>query len=368
MTAAPLGKASMNEHWNLRDTRESAPLVSVVVDTYNHEAFIADAITSILRQEYQLGAVEVLVVDDGSRDGTAKQLSPFADRVQIVRKENGGQASALNLGVALAKGDIIAFLDGDDWWHPRKLQAVVGYLLRNPTVGMVGHGIVEVAADGSQRALRPGELTCFNLKSESGPATFKRVACFLGTSRLTCRRSVLERLLPIPEGLVIEADEYLFTLGGAVAEVAVLDEPLCYYRLHGDNLYQFSDYDPARLRRKYSALTKLADVLPNRLTALGVSDANAYKVVENTTNDARRLGLAIHGGRIGAAFPVEWAVMRAYPEKLRLARWPVKAVMLLLALTLPPKVFYRLHRRYSSLRETAIRISRMTAWRARTTS
>jgi glycosyltransferase involved in cell wall biosynthesis len=352
----------------LRDTRESAPLVSVVVDTYNHEAFIGDAITSILQQEYQLGAVEVLVVDDGSRDGTAKQLSTFADRVRIVRKENGGQASALNLGVTLARGDIIAFLDGDDWWHPRKLQAVVSYLLRNPTVGMVGHGIVEVTADGSQRALWPRELTRFTLKSETGPATFKGVACFLGTSRLTCRRSVLERLLPIPEALVIEADEYLFTLGGAVAEVTVLDEPLCYYRLHGDNLYQFSDYDPARLKRKLSVLAKLAEVLPNRLMALGVSDANAYKVVENTTNDARRLGLAIHGGRIGAAFQVECAVMRAYPEKLRLARWPVKAAMLLLALSLPPKVFYRLHRRYSSLRETAIRVSRMIAWRARTTS
>ena len=225
----------MNKHLDLRD----APLVSVVVDTYNHEAFIGEAITSVLQQEYQLGAVEVLVVDDGSRDGTAKQLSAFADRVRIVRKENGGQASALNLGVTLAKGDIIAFLDGDDWWHPRKLQAVVSYLLRNPAVGMVGHGIVEVAADGSRRALRPGELIRFDLKSESGPATFKRVTAFLGTSRLTCRRSVLERLLPIPEALVIEADEYLFTLGGAVAEVAVLDEPLCYYRIHGNNLYQF---------------------------------------------------------------------------------------------------------------------------------
>ena len=189
------GKPSMNEHCNLQDKRKSAPLVSVVVDTYNHEAFIGEAITSVLQQEYQLGAVEVLVVDDGSRDGTAKQLSAFTDRVRIVRKENGGQASALNLGVTLAKGDIIAFLDGDDWWHPRKLQAVVGYLLRNPAVGMVGHGIVEVAADGSRRALRPGELIRFDLKSESGPATFKRVTCFLGTSRLTCRRSVLERLL-----------------------------------------------------------------------------------------------------------------------------------------------------------------------------
>jgi glycosyltransferase involved in cell wall biosynthesis len=351
----------MNEHWNLREKRKCAPLVSVVIDTYNHEAFIGEAITSVLEQEYQLGAVEVLVVDDGSRDGTTKELSAFTDRVRIVRKENGGQASALNLGVSLARGDIIAFLDGDDWWHPRKLQAVVGFLLRNPAVGMVGHGIVEVAADGRQRALGPGELIRFDLKSETGPATFKRVTCFLGTSRLTCRRSVLERLLPIPEALVIEADEYLFTLGGALAEVAVLDEPLCYYRLHGHNLYQFSDNDPARLRRKHSVVAELADTLPNRLAALGVSDANAYKVVENTAHDARRLGLVIYGGHIGRAFRVEWAVMRAYPEQWRLVRWPVKAFMLLLALALPPKLFYRLRGRYSILRKTAIRISRLTA-------
>jgi glycosyltransferase involved in cell wall biosynthesis len=333
----------------LRDTRESAPLVSVVVDTYNHEAFIRDAIISVLQQEYQLGAVEVLVVDDGSRDGTAKQLSAFADRVRIICKENGGQASALNLGVSRAKGHIIAFLDGDDWWHPRKLEAVVGYLLRNPTVGMVGHGIIEVAADGSQRALRPAELTRFDLKSETGRATFKTVACFLGTSRLTCRRGLLDRLLPIPEALVIEADEYLFTLGGAVAEVAVLDEPLCYYRLHDQNLYQFSANDPVRARRKHLVLAKLADALPKSLTALGVSEANAYKLVENTAHDARRLGLAIYGGHIGAAFRVEWDIMRASPEQRRLARLPLKAVMLLLALTLPPKLFYRVRRRYSML-------------------
>jgi glycosyltransferase involved in cell wall biosynthesis len=358
----------MNKYWNLRDDRKSAPLVSVVVDTYNHEAFIAEAITSVLEQEYQLGAVEVVVVDDGSRDGTAKQLSAFIDRVRIVRKENGGQASALNLGVSLARGEIIAFLDGDDWWHPRKLWAVVDYLLQNPAVGMVGHGIVEVAADGSKRTLVPGGLTRFDLKSESGPAIFKRVTCFLGTSRLTCRRSVLERLLPIPEALVIEADEYLFTLGGAVAEVAVLDEPLCYYRLHGQNLYQFEDYDPARLKRKHSVVAKLADALPKSLRALGVSDVNAYKVVENTTHDARRLGLAIHGGHVGTAFQVEWAIIRAYPERWQLARWPVKAVMLLLALALPPKLFYRLHHRYSILRKTAVRMSRIIAWRARPTS
>jgi len=346
----------MNEHCNLQDKRESGPLVSVVVDTYNHEAFIGQAIASVLQQEYQLGAVEVLVVDDGSQDGTAKQLSAFTDRVRIVRKENGGQASALNFGIALAKGDIIAFLDGDDWWHPRKLQAVVGYLLRNPAVGMVGHGIVEVAADGNRRALGPGELIRFDLKSESGPATLNRVACFLGTSRLTCRRSVLEQLLPIPEAFVIQADEYLFTLGGAVAEVAVLDESLCYYRLHGQNLFQYDGHDLVRAKRKHSALAALADTLPTRLKALGMFDESADKVVENTALAAQRLGLTTYGGRIGMAFPVEWAAMRAHQEQWPLHRWPVKAVMLLLALALPPKLFYRLRDRYSILRKIAVRI------------
>jgi Glycosyl transferase family 2 len=333
-------------NWKTKAARV-APLVSVVIDTYNHEAFIRQAVTSVLQQEYRLGPVEILVIDDGSRDDTTKQLSVFADRLRIVQKQNGGQASALNLGVSLAKGDIIAFLDGDDWWHPRKLQAVVDFLLRNPAVGMVGHGIIEVATDGSERALRPRELIRFDLKSESGPATFNRITCFLGTSRLTCRRAVLDQLLPIPEALVIEADEYLFTLGGAIAEVAVLEETLCYYRLHGQNLYQFGDYDPARLKRKHSVVAKLAETLPTRLTALGVSDANAHKVVENTAHDARRLGLAAHGGQIGTAFPVEWAVMRADSEQW--ARWPVKALMLLLALTLPPKLFYRIRHRYSML-------------------
>jgi hypothetical protein len=174
------------------------------------------------------------------------------------------------------------------------------------------------AADGSRRAVRPGELIRFDSKSERGPATFKGVTCFLGTSRLTCRRSVLERLLPSPEVLVIEADEYLFTLGGAVAEVAVLDEPLCYYRLHGHNLYQFSDYDPARLRRKHSVVATLAGALPKRLTALGVPEANtrtrSSRILYTTPDGlAWRPTVATSDRHSGP----EWAVMQAHR-----GQWP----------------------------------------------
>ena len=85
-------------------------------------------------------------------------------------------------------------------------------------------------------ATRPAILLVFDVLELAGDE--------LAALPLSERRRVLERLLPIPDAMVIEADEYLFTLGGAVAEVAVLDEPLCYYRLHSQNLYQFVDYDP----------------------------------------------------------------------------------------------------------------------------
>jgi hypothetical protein len=105
----------------------------------------------------------------------------------------------------------------------------------------------------------------------------------------------------------------------------------------------------------------LADTLPTRLRALGVSEESADKAVENTALDARRLGLLTNGGHIGKAFPVEWAAMRAYPEQWPLNQWPVKAVMLLLALALPPKLFYYLRGHYSILRKAAGRALRISA-------
>jgi cellulose synthase/poly-beta-1,6-N-acetylglucosamine synthase-like glycosyltransferase len=71
--SAPSGQTNLNEHSTLSVMRRSTPVVSVVVDTYNHEAFISDAIIIVLQQEYQLGPVEVLVVDDGSQDGNRER-------------------------------------------------------------------------------------------------------------------------------------------------------------------------------------------------------------------------------------------------------------------------------------------------------
>ena len=99
--------------------------VSVLIDTYNHEKFIANAINSVLAQE-GLGnsTVDIVVVDDGSTDGTGQIARRFGTAIRYYCKPNGGQASAFNAGIPACSGVCIAFLDGDDWWAPGKLRTV----------------------------------------------------------------------------------------------------------------------------------------------------------------------------------------------------------------------------------------------------
>src|SRR4051812_1229417 len=100
--------------------------VSILIDTYNHEGYIEAAIRSVLQQE-DLGNVklEIIIVDDGSTDRTHEVIRRYDNLVKYFYKPNGGQASAFNFGIGLCEGEIICFLDGDDWWHPKKVRTVL---------------------------------------------------------------------------------------------------------------------------------------------------------------------------------------------------------------------------------------------------
>src|SRR5947209_7152460 len=150
----------------------SRPYVTALIDTYNHEAFIEEAIVSVLRQNFPKSEMEILVVDDGSHDRTPDIVHKFAPHVRLLRKSNGGQASAFNAGIPEAQAEIIAFLDGDDTWAPEKLSAVAEVFKREVDVGLVGHGITVVHQDGRARTEVPRELTRFRLTSREDAKQF----------------------------------------------------------------------------------------------------------------------------------------------------------------------------------------------------
>src|ERR1700732_57683 len=121
------------------ENRLARAFVSVLIDTYNHERFIEEAIVSVLEQDFPASDREIIVVDDGSTDRTPEIVRKFAPQVRLLRKQNGGQASAFNAGIPECKGQIIAFLDGDDWWAQGKLTAVTNALAADTAIALVGH-------------------------------------------------------------------------------------------------------------------------------------------------------------------------------------------------------------------------------------
>ena len=117
--------------------------VTVLIDTYNHERFIEQAIVSVLEQDFPASDTQILVIDDGSTDRTPAIVRKFEPSVRLIRKPNGGQASAFNVGIAEAGGEIIAFLDGDDWWAGQKLSFAIDAFDKYPDIAAMGHGYFE---------------------------------------------------------------------------------------------------------------------------------------------------------------------------------------------------------------------------------
>jgi glycosyltransferase involved in cell wall biosynthesis len=104
------------------------PGVSVIIPTFNRANVISETIDSVLAQTYN--DIEIIIVDDGSTDDTAKKLSVYGNRIRIVYQENAGTSAARNRGIEVSKAKIIAFQDSDDLWKPTKLERQVSLLSR----------------------------------------------------------------------------------------------------------------------------------------------------------------------------------------------------------------------------------------------
>jgi hypothetical protein len=327
----------------------SKPFITALIDTYNHQSFIEDAINSVLNQDFPTLETEVLVIDDGSTDHTPEIVRKFAPRVRLLRKVNGGQASAFNAGIPEARGEIVAFLDGDDWWAPGKLTAVAAAFAADPGIGLVGHGVTEVFPDGHERTEVLREICRFRLASTEEAKMFRMSRGFLGTSRMAYRKEILSRIGNVPEALEFEADEYLFTLAGLFADVVILPESFTFYRLHDKNLFHFTNGDTHAIRRKQMVLAALAQLLQQQLQQNKVPFEIANVILECVAVEAEVLRLAVESGFPWQTVSTELIIMRVFHSDASIWQHLFSCVRLIPAFVLPARTYYRWRRWLSRL-------------------
>ena len=230
------------------DLSEYQPLVSIIIVNYNYHQFLAQSIDSALQQTYS--NIEVILVDDGSTDSSAETISKYVDRLIILKKENGGQASAMNLGFAVSRGDPIIFLDADDFLFPSATRLSLNKTPALKTISKVHSPLLIADSAGSistqkspKQPLDAGDLKAHLLKY--GPESY---VCSPTSGNLWTRH-FLSKVLPIPEKVYkTSADAYLFTLSPLFGEIVKLEQPIGAYRVHGSNAYWNSNIQVQNLR------------------------------------------------------------------------------------------------------------------------
>lgn len=202
------------------------PTVSVIIHTYNNEKFIGETIESVLNQTYD--DYEIIVVDDGSVDGTRDALLPYMQKIRYHYKENGGIASAKNACISLSKAVFIAFLDHDDLWVPDKLRIQMECFNKNPQIGLV-YAKYTSFRDGKELRTKPE-------KGYSGWIFKKLLAkSFIQTSTVVVKRECLNAVGPYDESFAL-GDEYdMFLRISEKFQCGFVDKGLTRYRIHDTN-------------------------------------------------------------------------------------------------------------------------------------
>ncbi len=208
------------------------PLVSVLINNYNYGRFVEEAIESVLKQTYR--NFEIVIVDDGSSDESKQIIQKYQRRypdiITAVYKENGGQASAFNRGVMESHGEILAFLDSDDYWYENKLEKIVKAHETSEFVGHAKHYSNGKKEDANRtyRDRRKEFLRQYGFMNNMG----------LFTSTISISKKLAHKIFPMPESnLKVSADYYVVIFALYYTNVSFLEEELSYYRIHGRNLY-----------------------------------------------------------------------------------------------------------------------------------
>jgi glycosyltransferase involved in cell wall biosynthesis len=197
-------------------------LVSVVIPVFNGERFLREAVQSVLDQGYS--SVEIIIVDDGSTDGTATVVKGFPDTVRYLRQTNQGPAAARNRGIEAAHGSLLAFADSDDLWPAGKLALQLPLLTRDAAIEIVMGRIQQVVLSQT-------------VDGQTQTEEFAEPAFSVNLGSAVIRRSVFERVGLFDETMRYSEDvDWFMRAREAGAAILTIDAVTLFYRQHEENM------------------------------------------------------------------------------------------------------------------------------------
>lgn len=235
------------------------PLVSVVIPVFNAAPYLRESIESVLSQDYP--AMELILVDDGSTDGSAEIIQSYGERVRVLRQARKGPAAARNYGVRVARGIYIAFHDADDVWLPGKLSAQMEFARANPEFKIVFGQFAFWRPDANARYADPKRLTQhpqqWEIKQELSGNIFADQLMESSIAMITpvVHRDVFDAISGFDESLLGGSD-YDFWLR-ATYRFKAHKLPLCFaaYRLHAESVTR----TPKSVNFAYTVLKRAVD-------------------------------------------------------------------------------------------------------------
>ncbi len=208
-----------------------APMVSVLMPTYNRAEYLEEAVQSVLGQSFR--DLELIVIDDGSTDGTGELLRRLSDaRLRVIRQAHAGLVAALNAGLAAARGQYVARNDSDDAWLPELLAVLVPALAARDEVGFAYGRSAGMRSDGSPS---PGAWRGSAMRYPADPFRSLLYADYTATAATLYRRACIDRIGGYDAGVELSEDWDLALQVARESPVVFVDRVLARFRQHASN-------------------------------------------------------------------------------------------------------------------------------------
>lgn len=276
----------------------TTPYISVLINNYNYGRYLSEAIESVLAQTYQ--NYELIIVDDGSTDNSREVIhyyyKKYPEVIIPVYKENGGQGSAFNAGFKSSKGNIICFLDSDDFWFNSKLEKIVSL---HEKFEIVQHNLEY--RDTSYKIFSNSHDRQYLLKK------YGSYYSHAPTSALSFSRSVLDKVFPIPEqGLRICADLYVLCNALFYTQICSINECLGHYRIHNFNGFQNNKINQDKKNQLIQEIIELLNeklIIEGNLPIPRTNKDTIQKVIIQSVQIEEGLSYLLYGaGTMGEVF------------------------------------------------------------------